>query len=277
MLHTETSPAGRNSDFSAVLHSAGGTVFCKGIAGSEGKRGRMHRHEADINPWLPGAVTPALRWRTEADGWLLLGFDPVPGRHADLAPGSPDLVAVAAVVTALTDELAHCPAEAPRLAEQWARLAAWRRLAVDIPDELDGWAKAHLDLLIDWESRAIELVDGDDLAHTDLHPLNILVGGGGAKVVDWAWSRKANAAVDVAFLIARLIDAGHPAPAAERWAEVVPVWRATPPAARTAFAVAIAGIWAFLQQEQPLAHRAGLTAAARTWARHRLDDVGPGG
>ncbi|HKS47549.1 MAG TPA: hypothetical protein VJT49_21045 [Amycolatopsis sp.] len=102
------------------------------------------------------------------------------GRYADLVPGSPDLPLVADMVTVLACELAHCPASAQGLAEQWARLAAWRRLAKDTPDDLDGWARDHLDALVEWESRAIELADGKSLGHTDLHPLNILVDGAGA-------------------------------------------------------------------------------------------------
>lgn len=36
------------------------------------------------------------------------------------------------------------------------------------------------------------------------------------------------------------------------------------------FAVAVLGIWEFLQRDQPLPHRERLTDAARRWARHRL-------
>ncbi|GAA4415383.1 hypothetical protein ACFQV2_16355 [Actinokineospora soli] len=263
--------AGRNSDFSAVLHSANGLTFCKGIADADGKRAVMHRHEADINPWLPTSVAPRLRWRTEIDGWLLLGFDHVPGRYADLSPGSADLPVVTELVTTMTTELARSPAPATRLADQWARLAAWRRIAKDVPDDLDPWARQHLDELIGWEERAIELVDGDDLVHTDLHPLNILVGDQEAKVVDWAWSRKASSAVDVAFLITRLIDNGHGVVEAEQWGESIPAWREAAQDTRTALAAAIWGIWEFLEGDTPLAHRALLTAAARTWTRARLD------
>ncbi|MGW5050125.1 phosphotransferase family protein [Actinokineospora sp. NPDC004072] len=259
--------AGRNSDFSAVLHLAEGMVFCKGIE-IDGKRGAMHRHEAGINAWLPTTITPRLRWHTEVGGWLLLGFDHVPGRHADLSPGSADLPGIAELATTLTTELARCPAQAPRLAQQWARLAAWRRLA---EDGLDPWAREHLDELIHWELRAIELVNGDDLVHTDLHPLNILVSDTGPKAVDWAWSRKATAAVDIAFLVPRLVHAGHSPAEAERWAETIPAWSATDEPTRTAFAVAIWGIWELLARDNPLPHRAALTAAAGRWARWRLE------
>ncbi|HKS47548.1 MAG TPA: hypothetical protein VJT49_21040 [Amycolatopsis sp.] len=68
VLRVEIPSAGRNSDFSATLHLREGKVFCKGIADAEGKRGTMHRHEANINRWLPSAIAPHLCWRTEADG-----------------------------------------------------------------------------------------------------------------------------------------------------------------------------------------------------------------
>jgi len=265
--------AGRNSDFSATLRTASGTVFCKGIADADGKRGRMHRHEAAVNAALPASVAPRLLWHIEADGWLLLGFEHSPGRHLDLSPTSPDLAATRDAVTAMADGLATVSVDAPALADQWARLAAWRRLAKDVPSDLDAWARDHLDQLTTWEATAIELVAGDTLAHTDLHALNLLVHDGKVRIVDWAWSRNANAAVDPAFLITRLIEAGHTPADAEAWAQELPVWQQAPSETRTALAVAIWGIWEYLERHQPLAHRTALTAAAREWARFRLADL----
>jgi hypothetical protein len=53
VARAEIPSAGRNSDFSATLHVPGGVVFCKGIAHTEGKRGTMHRHKADLNRRSP--------------------------------------------------------------------------------------------------------------------------------------------------------------------------------------------------------------------------------
>lgn len=265
----EIPTAGRNSDFSATLHTATGPVFCKGIADAAGRRGVMHRHEAEINPWLPHTLAPRLRWRTEVDGWLLLGFDHIAGRYADLTPGSPDLTKVTATVAALADALAHTTAKANNLAEQWHRLAAWRRLA-KTPDNLDLRTADQLDQLTTWESRAIELADGNSLVHTDLHSYNMLVGPDHAHVVDWAWSRIGAAAIDVAFLVARLIAAGHTPHAAEQRADQLPAWRAATPVAKTAYAVAIWGIWTYKNIEQPRPLWDQLVPAAETWARHRL-------
>lgn len=74
----EVPDAGRNSDFSATLHVAGGVVFCKGISDAEGRRGRMHRHECDVNPHLPPAIAPRLRWSTEAEAGCCSGSTACP-------------------------------------------------------------------------------------------------------------------------------------------------------------------------------------------------------
>lgn len=270
VVRAEVPSAGRNSDFSATLHlGGGGRLFCKGID-VKSKCDAMHRHEADINPWLPLAVAPRLRWRVEVDDWLMLGFDHAAGHHADLSPGSLDMPVVAATVAVLGSELADCSPGAPRLAEQWRRLAPWRRMARDTPATLDRWAREHLGQLAYWEARAAEAADGADLVHTDLHPLNILVSGDRAHVVDWAWSRTGAVAVDVAFLIARLVVAGHTPAQAERWAEALPVWQATCPEARTALAVAIWGIWEYQRHAQPRPLWSRLIPAARAVAHHRL-------
>jgi hypothetical protein len=270
-VHDATLPdAGRNSDFSATLHTETGTVFCKGIADADGKRGRMHRHEAAVNPFLPADVAPRLLWRAEADGWLLLGFEHSPGHHVDLSPGSADLDPVRDVVTTMATGLSKVSVDALSLSDQWARLAAWRRLAKDTSGDLDPWARDHLDELTSWETTAVENVTGSTLAHTDLHSLNLLSNDGKVQIVDWAWSRNANPAVDPAFLVTRLIEAGHDPAAAETWADQLPLWQQAPAETKTAFAVAIWGIWEYLERHQPLTHRPALTAAARSWARFRL-------
>jgi len=197
-------------------------------------------------------------------------FRPSRGPACRPLPHSPDLPPVAASVDTLVRELAGSPARAPRLAEQWGRLAAWRRLAQDIPAELDGWTRTRLDRLVTWEAHAIELADGDSLVHTDLHALNILIDDNRARVIDWAWSRTGAAAVDIAFLLARLIAAGHSPTDAELWADTLTRWRDTPPDTRTAFTVAIWGIWTYQRTQNPRPLWDQLVPAAQAWARHRL-------
>lgn len=268
IVKAESASAGINSDFAATLYRPDGQVFCKGVK-ADSPRARMHRHEAAINPWLPRAVAPRLLWEIEADGWLLLGFEHIAGRHPDLSPASPDLPLIADAASTLAVDLTPCPPVPLRgLAEQWAHIAAWRRIKRDFIDALDPWSADNLDALIAWETRAVEQVDGDTVAHTDLHRLNILIGDA-AHAIDWAWSRRAAAWVDAGFLVIRLIDAGHSLEQAERWAEAIPPWATATEEARTAFAVAILGIWEHLALTNSRAALPSLPSA-RIWARARL-------
>lgn len=264
VLGESSAPAGRHSELSTTLRTSAGQVFVKGIT-TDNPGVRAHRHEAAVNPRL-SEIAPRLLWTVETGGWLLLGYEHVEGRHADLSPGSADLPLLADALGGLEGLPAG---DAPDLAAQWARFAAWRRLRHEPPTDLHAWCRGNLDQFVDWERRAIDAVTGNQLAHTDLHSLNILVGER-LRVVDWAWSRATVPWLDAGFLVLRLIDTGHSPAAAERWAASTAAWMAAPEDDRTAFAVAVLGIWEFLQRDQPLPHRERLTDAARRWARHRL-------
>ncbi len=267
----EVPTAGRNSDFAATLYTRCGAVFCKGVSDAGGKRGAMHRHEADIALYLPPTVTPRLLWRAEAGDWLVLGFQHITGRHADLSPGSKDLPLVAEAVSTLALELADSAAPGvPALSEKMAWLAGWRRLRHQPPVELDQWSRDRIDLLVELEAEGIESAAGNSLIHADLHQLNILVGDGRAWVLDWAWSRTGAAWIDAAHLVVRLIDQGHDPESAEQWAATTAAWPAASAAALTAFSVALLGMWTYLHHADPLPVRAELAAAARRWTEYRL-------
>ncbi|WP_410654143.1 phosphotransferase [Amycolatopsis sp. lyj-112] len=266
----EIPEAGRNSDFAATLLTRRGTVFCKGIVDAGGKRAKMHRHEADVAPYLPPAVAPRLLWSIEVDDWLLLGFQHITGHHTDLSPGSADLPLVAEAVSTMARELAGCTAPGvPALSEKMAWMAGWRRLRHQPPAELDQWSRDRLDLLVDLEAKGIEAAAGNNLIHTDLHQFNILVGDR-AWVIDWAWSRTGAAWIDVAHLVVRLIGQGHSPETAEQWAAATLAWPTASPDALTGFSVALLGMWTYLHHTDPLPMRAGLATAARQWAEHRL-------
>jgi hypothetical protein len=230
---------GSISDVAVVLDTGDGRYFCKGAA-ADNPMGWMHRNEARINPHLPPPM-PRLRWQVEQDGWLLLGFEHVDGRHPDLAPGSPDLSGVAAALTAMTTALTPCP-----------------------PIRLQP-------ATVRWADRiAPDLVDGDTLVHTDVTPYNFLMHGTSVTVVDWSMPCRGAAWIDTALMIVRLIRAGHTPEQAEAWAGRIPAWSAARSATVDAFADAIAILNRERQHQRPSAtHLGPLADAAARWTHHR--------
>jgi hypothetical protein len=229
---------GSVSDVAAILHTSRGEVFCKGVTGSN-PLAWMHRREATLNPHMP-ACAPRLRWQVETDGWLLLGFDPAPGRHVDLAPGSPDLPRLAATLTTM----AGTPAPVASVPVQPAS-ARWAQ-----------WIEP-------------EPLAGDTLVHSDVTPKNFLIKDGSVAVVDWSMPCRGAPWIDTALMVIRLVRAGHTPAEAEQWASLVPAWRDAHPERVTTFAAG----WAQQARDQargsPAAHLIDLAEAATRWARQR--------
>jgi hypothetical protein len=267
----EHAASGINQDFAATLTTDTGRAFVKGVR-LDSRNVAAHRSEARVNGHLPATLAPRMLWQVEAAGWLLLGFEHVSGRHADITPGSPDLPLVVAAVTEAQEALTPCPpVDVGSFADQWERLGAWRHLRNEIPADLDPWTRDLLVYGVDAEPAAISIMRGDSLAHTDVQPLNIVVDGDRARLIDWAWARRAAPWVDVAFLVIRLVSAGHSPLDAEQWAAQTPAWRAMSEQAKTLFAVEVLGVWEWLLHNRPMPHRAALTDAARLWAKDRLE------
>ncbi|ANZ42336.1 hypothetical protein BBK82_46895 [Lentzea guizhouensis] len=241
VVEAESSSAGRNSAFSASLRTADGLVFCKG-GRTNSPQAFMHRNEALVNPLLPRELAPKLRWQVEQDGWLLLGFEHVPGRHADLTPNSADLPLVADAVRRIGAITA--PTTDRRIADHW--VTALGR------ENADGLA-----------ARAPQYMHGSTLVHSDLNPLNILITES-AHVVDWAWWRTGAAWIDPAFVVVRLVAEGHDPAQAEEWAAAqFDAFRSAPTEAVTAFAASLVCLW-----ERRFAGT-DVTEAARRWAGFR--------
>ena len=272
VVGSHTPDAGRNSDFAATLHlESGNKVFCKGVR-VNGGAARMHRREAQVNGVIRTAFAPRLLWQIESDGWLVLGFEHLVGRHADLTPDSADLPVVAKTLSALSRDLTPSPVPGvPGLNAKWAHARAWQRLRDDPPPGLDGWTRVRLEQFAASEPDAAELVAGHTLAHTDVHELNLLVDNGSARLVDWAWAHTAAAWVDTAFVVIRLVQSGHTPAEAEVWAAATEAWRSAPPAAVDAFATEIYGLWTHLRHVDPRPFREAPTRAAREWAKYRSE------
>jgi Ser/Thr protein kinase RdoA (MazF antagonist) len=274
VLHAEAPSAGRNSTFAAFLHTADGTVFVKGVPDYD-RLVTVHQHEIQINTRLRDAVhdSPRLLWTVHTEGWLLAGYETVPGKHADLTPGSPDVPAVVDALSRLARQLTPSPAAGVSpLRKRYARLAGWQWLADNHADRLDAWEIQHLGRLIHFDNEVPSSLLEEALVHGDIHQLNLLVHGDQVRLIDWAWSRTGPPWVDVALLVARLIGEGHEPAEAEHLASGT--WgmqhaTATPDAI-TAFAATLYGQWRRLAVEYPSPHREVAVYGARRWIQHRL-------
>jgi Ser/Thr protein kinase RdoA (MazF antagonist) len=169
-----------------------------------------------------------------------LGFEFIDGRHADYAPGSPDLDTVAGVVTGLGS--IDCPAVVRMRVEQ-----RYTSLGEDVG-----------------------VLAGASLLHCDINPENVLITPDGrARLVDWAFTSRGAAWLELGFLLPWLLRAGHSAHAAEVWLSRFPAWTTADSEHIDLFASLLSRRWSERKGSGVawIDQYVELTAA---WAEHRL-------
>ncbi|MBB5153699.1 aminoglycoside phosphotransferase [Saccharopolyspora phatthalungensis] len=237
-----TVSAGKNSPVALLLDTADGRVFVKGLHADHPGVVTQAR-EAVITKYVT-AVSPRLLWRTEVDGWDLIGIEYVEGRHADYRPDSPDLPAVVDVIQRLG--AVECP-DLPELKRPAHRWGAY----VDDPAEL-------------------ELLTGSTLLHTDYNPLNVIIDRAGrAHLIDWAWPTRGAAFIDPCVLVYRLISEGHSITGAEKWVAGTPAWASASAEAVDVFARANARVWEQIAADDPSPWKQRMAAVTREWSESR--------
>lgn len=240
IVKTEPVSQGLNSEISARLFTENGSCFVKGLR-ADHKRVWTQRREAEVNPFLRG-ISPALLWRVQESGWVLLGFELLDGRQADYSPGSPDLPKVADALSRLGE--IPCPAIELRHAEQ----------------RLEKYVSRSSDT---------QFFAGSSLLHTDLNNANILVDEK-AHFVDWAWATRGAPWLDAGYWVIWLIAAGGQTPKlAEEWAGKVPAWQSAPVEGVGSFAQANAHVWEEIAGDNPDPWTARLLKASQRWASYR--------
>lgn len=233
-------PGGLNSEISVIVRTDTGTVFVKGRAASHPQAWTQKR-EQEVNPSVCH-ISPRLMWSVSDDEWALLGFEYIPGRHADYSPGSSDIPTVARTLVDL--QQVPCPDIELKQAEQ--RWAAYMGRP--------------------------ELLSGTCLLHTDWSPENLLVHDR-AYLIDWAWPTKGAGWIDPACWAVWLIASGHTPTTAEAWASSVPSWERAPAHALNEFAGAQALMWAGIASESPEPWKGKLASAAQRWAMYRTHET----
>jgi hypothetical protein len=229
-------PAGSNCDFAATVHSRDGAVFVKAVH-EDSVTAWMLGNEARLGRHLP-EIAPRLLWYLTPGTWVVNGYEHVHGRHADLAPGSPDLPQVAKTLAELAETIGDWP-------------------VLPIEQRWGNW------------TRAPEMLAGTGLVHTDPVAGNLLISNGTIRVVDWAWPATGAPWIDTGILVLRLIDAGHTPAEAERWAAGVPAWAGADQTAVTEFASTMAAMWKERANTRPAPHRHRLADIATEWEQQR--------
>lgn len=252
----------------AVETSREDKVFVKGVAGVS-RQMRWLRNEGEAG-CLASGVAPSTLFQEDVDDddtpWLVVGFEYVEGRKASLEPQSTDLRTVANTVDVISAIRAP---ELKPLRERWSSARYWSELAETAPEMVEGW---DIEYATRWAEQAADAVEGDRLVHTDLHEQQFkITPAPTARVVDWGWPASAAGWVDAAFLVIRLIAAGHSPLEAEQWAESLDCWQSLKSERDlTAFAVYVAGLWSFRAATAPVPGSAKLATIARQYARHRI-------
>ena len=240
-------PEGMSTAVRLILHTAGGAVFIKG---TRPQSSRFVREQltlgAEVAPFVP-SLSPPLLFQVQADGWDITGWTAVPGRAADLTPGSPDIPKAVAVLAELGT------ITAPDVPGLWPLAEIWGR-DIDDPRTLDGGA----------------------LVHTDPHGQNYIVDGDRTWLVDWGWAARGPAWVTPMRFILFLIEAGWKAADAEHAIASLPAWTEAPPGVITAHAISSVPSWEQAAARQPDNQRMrAWTSIARQWADHRQTAARP--
>jgi hypothetical protein len=234
---------GRNSPLAAIIDTAEGRVFAKGLP-SRHHRVITQAREAAVAP-LVRDISPALLWHFDEAGWNVLGYQYAPGRHADYRPGSPDLDRLVQLMDALSAiKVPGDPGPFKRAEDRW---------------------KPYVD-----DPASASLFAGPALTHSDWTPDNVLVSPSRAWLIDWAWPTLGAAWTDPAWWTLRLMaSGGHTAAEAERQASRLPAFRAADPAHVDLFAAANVRLWDEIAQPGTSAWTGKMAQAAHAWAAYR--------
>lgn len=151
--------AGQNSPLAAIIETADGEVFVKGMPSGH-RRVITQAREAAVAP-LVKDISPALLWHFDEAGWNVLGYEYAPGRHADYPPGSPDLDRLVQLMGALSEiRVPDDPGLFKRAEDRW---------------------KSYVD-----DPASASVVAGPVLTRSDWTPDNVLISPDRAWLIDWA-------------------------------------------------------------------------------------------
>ncbi|MCI4350167.1 MAG: aminoglycoside phosphotransferase family protein [Thermoplasmata archaeon] len=195
VLKSRSEPGGFSPGVaSRLLLSDGRKVFAK-VVGPEPNPSapEVHRREAEVLAQMP-PTAPVPRLLSEYDDgvWIALFLTEVDGRTPRLPWRSGELDRVLHAVERLATILTPSPFAAATFGERhrkaftlWREMAGSYRDRTDRLENLDSWARGHLDELARLESKFEAASAGSTLLHSDLRADNILLGKDRVYIADW--------------------------------------------------------------------------------------------
>lgn len=275
-----TQPTGFSPGVAARLQTVDGRrVFIKAVGPEPNPTcPDVHRREARVVSQLPkSAPAPRLLWGYDEgdDGWVLLLFEDIEGRHPQEPWLNEELNRVLATLRQLADLLTPAPLAALSAGERFERgICGWRSLQQERPAGLDDWSRRHLDRLAALEATALEAISGDTLVHFDVRADNLLLTPERVFVVDWPHVCVGPAWVDLVCFAPSVEMQGGPSP--EELLNRYLADRRADPDAITAAVASLAGFFTSgaLQPPPPglptlRAFQAAQAVVARRWLAQR--------
>ena len=188
VVEAETQPSGFSPGIAARVRLENGMrVFLKAVGTEPNPTSpAFHRREREIVSALP-ADAPVPRFRTgiEEDGWVVLAFEDVAGRHPAQPWREDEFRRVCAAAHELVTTLTPSPVAADQAGADFARtINSWTLLLDDSPPGLDEWSLRHLERLASIEASVADVV-GETLLHLDIREDNVLLTDKRVYFVDW--------------------------------------------------------------------------------------------
>lgn len=178
---------------SRLVLGDGRRVFAKAINAARNPRSPgLFRREIEVMAALPESVpAPRLRWSYDDGDWVMLVLDDVDGAMPAQPWNPAEFARVLAALEQLSDTLTPAPIAAMSIVDDLAEnFRSWHTIAADpaLLGQLDPWARANLERLVEMESGWAAAADGDTLVHADLRADNLLLTADAVMVVDWPYA-----------------------------------------------------------------------------------------
>ena len=191
----------------------GQRIFCKAVGEVQNLGSvALARRELAVNQVLPaGLPIPVMRHGVElADGWVLLLFDDLDGRHPRLPWRRDEFRAALASIAQVAQQVPIADPSLPSAMDLLGPdLDQFALVAADPPGDLDPWVRAHLPELVQRSAQARSALVGEALCQLDARADNMVLDAQGAVwLVDWPWACRGPAWLDLALLAMTALSRG---------------------------------------------------------------------